>query len=67
MIDKIRDMKDDLVDRKGHWVPILIAGVVVYVLLNIWPSFAIGLAVGVAGTWIYRMYFRPTTARQFGS
>ena len=58
MIEKIRDMKDDLVDRKGHWVPILIAGVVVYVLLNIWPSFAIGLGIGVAGTWIYRMYFQ---------
>ena len=66
MIDKVRDIKDDLMDRKGHWLPILIAGVVVYVLLNIWPSFAIGMGVGVAGTWIYRMYSNPPATRQFG-
>ena len=65
MIDKIRDIKNDLMDRKGHWMPILIAGVVVYVLLNIWPSFAIGMGVGVAGTWIYRMYSNPPTTRQY--
>ena len=66
MIDKIKDIKNDLMDRKGHWMPILIAGVVVYVLLNIWPSFAIGMGVGVAGTWVYRMYSSPPTTRQYG-
>jgi len=67
MIETIRDIKDDFMNRKAKWLPILIAGVVVYVLLNIWPSFAIGLGIGVGGTWIYRMYFNPTTAKQFGS
>ena len=67
MIDIIRDMKNDLVDRKGHWMPILIAGVVVYGLLNIWPSFAIGLGIGVGGTWIYRNWFNPRTTGEYGS
>jgi len=61
MNNKIKEIKDDLMDRAGHWVPMVIAGVIVYVLLNIWPSFAMGLGAGIAGTWIYRMYFNPRT------
>lgn len=66
MNNKIKEIKDDLMDRAGHWVPMAIAGVIVYVLLNIWPSFGVGMGVGVAGTWIYRMYFNPKT-RQLGT
>ena len=67
MIDTIRDMKDDLMDRKAKWLPILILGIVVYGLLNIWPSFAIGLGFGIGGTWIYRNMFNPRTTKQFES
>ena len=66
MNTKLKEIKDDLMDRKGHWLPIIVAGAGVYLLMNIWPSFAIGLGVGIAGTWVYRMYVNPKT-RQFGT
>ena len=67
MIDTIKDIKNDLMDRKAKWLPILIAGAVVYVLLNLWPSFAVGLGVGIGGTWIYRNMCNPRTTKQFQS
>ena len=67
MIETIRDIKDDLMDRKAKWLPIVIAGMVIYGLLNIWPSFAIGLGFGIGGTWIYRNWFKPRTTSEYGS
>jgi hypothetical protein len=67
MIDIIRDIKDDLMDRKAKWIPITITGIGLYVLLNIWPAFAIGISVGIAGTWGYRMYYNARTTGQYQS
>ena len=67
MIDTLRDIKDDLMDRKAKWLPVTITVVGIYVLLNIWPAFAIGTGVGIAGAWIYQNRFNPKTTKQFGS
>jgi len=54
MIDTLKDIKDDLMDRKAKWLPIMITVVGLYALLNIWPAFAIGTGAGIAGAWIYQ-------------
>ena len=67
MIDTIRDIKDDLMDRKAKWLPVLVVGIVVYVLLNLWPSLALGMGIGICGTWVYRNMCNPRTNKQFQS
>ena len=58
MIDRIKETLSDLLAKKSRWIPILIGTIVIFILLLIWPAFVIGMAVGVAGTMIYKTYYQ---------